>query len=153
MTEMRTTTNTIFFLYGKISTRNWLSPQYLKLQILKLCIPLPPPAPSPIPFLRGPHRKTAFVLSCKQNPFKGQTPFQPSLLQKFLLFSGSIIIQGGQMKFWFNLRTDFTKTLLLRKFVINDFQGSHIQLIIIVFSLFCAKETNHNAVIFEHKII
>ena len=33
------------------------------------------------------------------------------------------------MKFWFNLRTDFTKTLLLRKFVINDFQGSHIQLI------------------------
>lgn len=118
-----------FFFYGKISTRNWLSPQYLKLKILKLCIPLPPLPPSLIPFLRGSHRTTSFVLSCKQNPFKGQTPFQPSLLQKFLLFSGSIIIQGGQMKFWFNLRTDFTKTLLLRKFVINDFQGSHMQLI------------------------
>lgn len=36
---------------------------------------LPPPPTSPIPFLRGPHRKTAFVLSCKQNPFKGQNPF------------------------------------------------------------------------------
>lgn len=35
----------------------------------------PPAPPSPISFLRGPHRTTSFVLSCKQNPFKGQNPF------------------------------------------------------------------------------